>query len=416
MTRVRAPAGAAARPATRTRRATPRAVVRWRFIKLRFALEGPHPTRVAGRTPAPERVSGGMRYRIPAVAAASLLLALPAHAANPQAAGLQVALRAQGLYTGRIDALVGPRTVRAVRAFQRQQGIPVTGRADLRTRVALGPFGRPLYGTRMLRRGMFGWDVSVLQFLLIRQGLTSPVNGYFDAPTARALRNYQRKLRLPADAIAGPATFAALGLQTRVPTAPARQPRRFRIYVVRPGDTLTKIAHAHGTSLRVLARANKLDPSRYLLIGAKLRVPVAVASPAPVATAAADTLAVRAALDRWSASYGVDAHLVRAVAWMESGYQQRVVSSVGAEGVMQLLPTTWQYVEDVLIGHPVEHSADGNVRVGVAYLHHLLQTFGGNERLALAAWYQGEAAVRSNGIYAVTKPFVDDVLALRLRM
>jgi len=73
-------------------------------------------------------------------------------------------------------------------------------------------------------------------------------------------------------------------------------------------------------------------------------------------------------------------------------------------------------VEDVLIGHPVEHSADGNVRVGVAYLHHLLQTFGGNERLALAAWYQGEAAVRSNGIYAVTKPFVDDVLALRLRM
>ena len=154
----------------------------------------------------------------------------------------------------------------------------------------------------------------------------------------------------------------------------------------------------------------------YLLIGVKLRLPVAVASPAPVATAAADTLAVRASLDRWSATYGVDPHLVRAVAWMESGYQQRVVSSVGAEGVMQLLPATWQYVEDVLIGHQVEHSADGNVQVGVAYLHHLLMAFGGNERLALAAWYQGEAAVRANGIYAVTKPFVDDVLALRLRM
>jgi soluble lytic murein transglycosylase-like protein len=306
--------------------------------------------------------------------------------------------------------------VHAVRAFQRQQGIPMTGRADPRTRVALGPFGRPLYGSRTLRRGMFGWDVSVLQFLLVRQGLSSPVNGYFDAPTALALREYQRKLRLPADAIVGPATFSALGLQTRVPAAPSRQQRRFRIYVVRPGDTLTKIARAHGTSLGVLARVNKLDLSRYLLIGVKLRLPIALASPAPAATAAADTLAIRASLDRWAATYGVDPHLVRAVAWMESGYQQRVVSSVGAEGVMQLLPTTWKYVEDVLIGHQVEHSADGNVRVGVAYLNHLLKTFGGNERLALAGWYQGEAAVRTNGTYTVTKPFVDDVLALRTRM
>jgi soluble lytic murein transglycosylase-like protein len=357
-----------------------------------------------------------MRYRPLLLAAAFFAFAVPAYAANPQAAGLQVALRAQGLYTGRIDALVGPGTVRAVRAFQQQQGIPATGRADVRTRVALGPFGRPLYGSRTLRRGMFGWDVSVLQFLLVRQGLRSPVNGYFDAPTARALRAYQQKLRLPADAIAGPATFSALGLQTRVPAATPKQQRQFRLYVVRPGDTLTKIAHAHGTTLGILARVNKLNTSRYLLIGAKLRLPVAAASPAPVATAASDTLAIRSSLDHWSSTYGVDAHLVRAVAWMESGYQQRVVSSVGAEGVMQLLPTTWQYVEDVLIGHPVDHTADGNVQVGVAYLHHLLQAFGGDERLALAGWYQGEAAVRANGTYKVTKPFVDDVLALRTRM
>ena len=101
---------------------------------------------------------------------------------------------------------------------------------------------------------------------------------------------------------------------------------------------------------------------------------------------------------------------------MESGYQQRVVSSVGAEGVMQLLPTTWKYVEDVLIGHPVDHTADGNVQVGVAYLHHLLSAFGGNERLALAAWYQGEAAVRAHGPYKVSVVFVADVLALRSRM
>ena len=46
-----------------------------------------------------------------------------------------------------------------------------------------------------------------------------------------------------------------------------------------------------------------------------------------------DLAAVRAALDRWSAVYGVDPKLARATAWMESGFRQDVVSSVGAVGV-----------------------------------------------------------------------------------
>jgi soluble lytic murein transglycosylase-like protein len=185
---------------------------------------------------------------------------------------------------------------------------------------------------------------------------------------------------------------------------------------VRPGESLTTIARAHGTTVSVLARLNKLNPSRVLLLGTRLELPATGPSTPAAATAASDTLAIRASLDRWSAHYGVDARLVRAVAWMESGYQQRVISSVGAQGVMQLLPTTWKYVEDVLIGHPVDHTADGNVRVGVAYLRHLLKSFSGDERLALAGWYQGESAVRKHGPYKVTKPFVEDVLALRGRM
>jgi soluble lytic murein transglycosylase-like protein len=101
---------------------------------------------------------------------------------------------------------------------------------------------------------------------------------------------------------------------------------------------------------------------------------------------------------------------------MESGYQNDVVSSVGAQGVMQLLPSTWQYVETVLLGHRVPHTADGNVEVGVTLLHHLLGVFGGNERLALAAWYQGERSVRQIGVYKVSKVFVSDVEALQTRM
>ena len=64
----------------------------------------------------------------------------------------------------------------------------------------------------------------------------------------------------------------------------------------------------------------------------------------------------------------------------------------------------------------VPHTADGNVHLGVAYLSHLLHAFNGDERLALAGWYQGERAVRKHGPYKVTRPFVANVLALRTRM
>jgi len=84
--------------------------------------------------------------------------------------------------------------------------------------------------------------------------------------------------------------------------------------------------------------------------------------------------------------------------------------------VLQTLPTTRSYVENVLAGRKIPQSVDGDIEVGVLYLRHLLQTFRGDERLALAGWYQGERAVRKHGLYKVTKPFVANVLALRSRM
>jgi len=355
--------------------------------------------------------------------AAGLVAAGPALARSPQAAGLQVALRAQGLYTGPIDAIAGPHTIAALRRFQRTHGLPVTGVANARTRRELGPLGRHLFGTRQLGRGSFGWDVAVLQFLLIRHGVNVPVNGYLDGPTLRGLRRFQHRSRLAADGVGGPRTFAALrGSRPTVKmvrTAVRTEPRT-RLYVVKPGDSLTSIARGAGTSLTKLARLNHVDPARVLLIGKRLRVPartVAAAAPA-VAKVVVTTNAssVRASLDRWAAYYGIDPSLAHALAWMESGYNNTVVSSVGAQGVMQLLPTTWDYVETVLVGHAIPHDADGNVHAGLAYLHHLLSVFNGNERLALAAWYQGERSVRQQGPLNVTVTFVSDVLALKQRM
>src|SRR4051794_34783043 len=171
---------------------------------------------------------------------------------NPQHAGLQVALRAQGLYLGPIDAIIGPKTVAAVRAFQRRHGLRASGIADLGTRRELGPLGTPLFGSRTLARGKFGWDVAVLQFLLNRHGVRVPVNAYLDKPTVAGIRSYQRVMHLRADGVAGPATFAALGLQSHVPVNTVKVTTLSR-YVVKPGDSLTAIAHRHGTTLSRLA-------------------------------------------------------------------------------------------------------------------------------------------------------------------
>jgi LysM repeat protein len=182
------------------------------------------------------------------------------------------------------------------------------------------------------------------------------------------------------------------------------------------GDTLSGIAARYGTTFTHLAETNGLDPNGVLLAGSTLVVPRghAAAAAAPASTGSAGFDAQRS-IDRWSAHYGVDPHLARAVAWMESGYHTGVVSSVGAWGVMQIMPDTWRFVES-LIGHPVARTPDGNVRVGVAYLHHLLNAFGGSERLALAAYYQGPAGVRRYGVLPVSELYIADVLALRARM
>jgi LysM repeat protein len=373
----------------------------------------------------------GTRPAVVAVALAALAFAAPAAAANPQLAGLQVALRAYGLYPGPIDAQAGPATAAAIKAFQRRKHLTVDGIAGAGTRAELGPLGRPLFGKRTIVRGDFGWDVSVLQYLLHRRKLyDGPYDGYAGPETVRALKRYQRQHRLAVDGIAGRATTAVLVRQLHVPVAvkphlvtrkaPAAAVTK-RVYVVRPGENLTVLARRFGIGLGALTRANRLDPAKPLLIGAHLRIPGVAAPPAHVTTrtpAAVTTSSteIRDALGNWAVRYGVDPRLARALSWMESGYQADVRSSAGAWGPMQLLPMTWDYVVGQLIRRPVPQTAVGNVQVGLAYLQHLLSAFEGDERLALAAWYQGERAVRDHGVYAESKIFVANVLALRDRM
>jgi hypothetical protein len=284
----------------------------------------------------------------------ALVIAPTARGFNPQIAGLQIALRQHGLYRGPIDAVQGPKTVRAVRVFQRRHRLAVDGIAGPRTRAALGPRGHPLFGARVIRRGTRGYDVGVLQFLLRRRGLrVGPLDGSFGRRTAAAVRRFQRRAGLRPDAIVGPRT--------------TRRLCALRVCAWRPHSRRTQPA------------------------------------------------SVDWALGYWSRAYGVDPRLVRAVAYWESGLNNSLVSRAGAKGVMQVTPTTWDYVETVLVRRRIPNTASGNVQVGVAFLDQLLREFRGDTRLALAAYFQGPRSVRRHGVLRETEHYVAGVLALSRR-
>jgi soluble lytic murein transglycosylase-like protein len=336
-----------------------------------------------------------------ALAVISCGLAEEASSANARIAAVQVALRAHGYRPGPVDGVPGPQTRTALTAFQRKMKLPADGRIDRATRRAFGRHGRPLLGQRELHLGAVGWDVAVLEFKLRRHGLSPrAVDGRFGPATAAALQRFQRRRSLDPDGIAGPNTYRAL----------ANRPPRV-VHTVAPGESFFSIAERYRVSPWQLARRNRIPLTRVIVPGQRLVLPSG-ARTVPRATQPASREAVRAAIDRWSRVYGVDPRLARALAWMESGFQQDVVSSVGAIGVMQLLPETWEFVDVVLLGRRTPRTYEGNVQAGVRYLRWQLDEFGGNVRLALAGWYQGARAVREIGLYDDTKLFVRVVLAL----
>ena len=346
----------------------------------------------------------------------TFVLSGPAAAATSSSvAALQVALAAHGHYPAAVDGVDGPLTRTGLTGFQERAGVPATGRLEQKTRVALGPLGSPLLGQRELGIGAVGWDVSSLEFKLIPFGLSpKAVDGQFTAATAKALARLQAARSLPADGIAGSQTYRALaGGGAGAFSPPVQAPT----YVVRLGDSFYSIAASLGISPLILAQENRLKLTTVIVPGLKLSLPTGAKVPQPGSPAVslpvgATRDAVRTSLDRWSAVYGVDPKLSRATAWMESGFRQDVVSSVGAIGVMQLLPGTWQWVEQVLLGTTTPRTYDGNVRVGVRYLRWLLDQFNGNTRLALAGYYQGAQAVRDRGLFEDTKRYVAIILKL----
>lgn len=111
--------------------------------------------------------------------------------------------------------------------------------------------------------------------------------------------------------------------------------------------------------------------------------------------------------------YQVDAALVRAVIHAESAFNANALSKKGAQGLMQLMPTTAKE-----LGVSNAFDVQQNIEGGVKYLAGLLQTFNGDISLATAAYNAGPKAVkRHSGIppFAETKVYVERVAILHQR-
>lgn len=108
-----------------------------------------------------------------------------------------------------------------------------------------------------------------------------------------------------------------------------------------------------------------------------------------------------------SSRHGVDSLLLAAVIQVESSFDPRAVSHRGAVGLMQVLPAT--------AGLSADDLADpaANIDRGAFYLHRLLERFGGDLELALAAYNAGPTNVRRYGgvpPFSETQAYVEKVL------
>jgi len=171
-------------------------------------------------------------------------------------------------------------------------------------------------------------------------------------------------------------------------------------YTVRPGDSLFAIARRYGVDATALARTNGINVNAVLPVGAVLQVPGKV-------------VRLDAVLTHIARDQGVDPGLIKAMAWMESGWQQHLVSPTGAIGIMQVEPYAGEWVSQHLAGSKLDiHVANDNVLAGALLVRHLLAIHNGDVDRALAAYYQGDTSIAEHGVFLDTRQYVKAVRGL----
>lgn len=219
------------------------------------------------------------------------------------------------------------------------------------------------------------------------------------------------------------------------PAAPPRSKPRLvdRVYTVRAGDNLTRLAKRFGTTPQALKQHNRLRTStvyigQHLIYGVKV---AAAPSSGPrissrVARSAAHHRAilrkrtlpskavVRKLIVASAKRHGVPVPFALAVAYHESGFQQRVVSPVDAIGVMQVLPSTGRALGRMHGRHYNLLKTTDNIEAGVTLLKDLLNATDSQPK-TMAGYYQGLGSIRRVGVLPQTKTYIKNVTVLQRR-
>lgn len=116
---------------------------------------------------------------------------------------------------------------------------------------------------------------------------------------------------------------------------------------------------------------------------------------------------VEAAIAEAAKQYNISADIIRAVAWKESRYNPKAVSSAGAQGIMQIMPETGKG-----LGLEDPFNIQQNIMAGAKYLRQMMDRYGNDLQLALAAYNAGPGNVdKAGGIpkIAETLEYVRDL-------
>ena len=248
-------------------------------------------------------------------------------------------------------------------------------------------------------------------------------------------------MRLATTTLLAPAVITAVIVGGAL-TAPAsaeheRLPdgRDIKPYTVRPGDTATELAVRFHAWTDELIAHNHLGRGAALTVGEQIEIPVVTAAVDKARTHRRTEKArshrrtearaekkvypsrnrVRQAIVRASRREGVDPQLSLAVSWQEAGWRMHHVSSAGAIGAMQVLPSTAKWME-LYVGRDLKpRRLRDNVAAGVTLLDVLAAETVSRAR-QVGAYYQGLGAVRRHGLYDDTRAYVDNVLAIKHRL
>jgi N-acetylmuramoyl-L-alanine amidase len=198
-----------------------------------------------------------------------------------------------------------------------------------------------------------------------------------------------------------------------------------RTHVVARGETLSGIAVRYGVRSSAIAAANNITNPNAIRAGQRLTIPGGASSTQgrTISTAgggapagAASRAEVGALIERTARQHGWNPAFVKALAWQESGWNQHVVSSAGAVGIMQIMPATGVWISQQLAGRTLNiHDPADNVLAGVLFLDYLWKLTGRDVDMTLAGYYQGLASVRANGMFPSTVQYIANVKALRER-